>query len=613
MNHRWIIAIGLVVLASSIWVIPVGVAQTPPAAPTESVAQRDQRMQWWREARFGLFIHWGLYAVPAGQWDGKPASGTGEWIMRNAKIPVSEYEKLAGQFNPVKFDARRWVQIARDAGMQYIVITSKHHDGFCLFETQQTEYDVMDATPFKRDILAELSQACREAGLRFCLYHSILDWHHPDFLPRLPWDARPAEGADFDRYTGYMKNQLRELVTQYGPLGVLWFDGEWEDSWTHERGADLYRYVLELQPDIIINNRVDKGRAGMAGMTVDAQFAGDFGTPEQEIPANGLPGVDWESCMTMNDTWGFRSDDHNWKSSETMIRMLIDIASKGGNFLLNVGPTAAGEIPAPSVERLAAMGAWMRSNEESIRGTSASPFRRMPFNGRCTVRGKRLYLHVFEWPADHVLTLEGVRNKAVFADLLANVRAESSRPRGKGLPIRQEATSVRIELPPNAADPVATVVVLDLDGPPNVDNTFFVRSAADGSFVLAARDADVHGHSARYEHGDGKDNIGFWTDAGDWVSWTLRCEHTGEYDVSLVLAAPNDSAGAEFSVELGSHKLAGHVPPTGSWTERKSLTLGRIKLDAGDQVLAVRPRTKPGYAVMNLFEVKLSPAAVTPR
>ncbi len=605
MSRRSLVALSFMLLALSCLTASAGWAQAQSAPAAETPRQRDTRMNWWREARFGLFIHWGLYAVPAGQWDGKPASGTGEWIMRNAKIPVSDYEKLAAQFNPVKFDARRWVQIAKDAGMQYIVITSKHHDGFCLFDTRQTDYDVMDATPFKRDILAELSQACREADIKFCLYHSILDWHHPDFLPRLPWDTRPTEDADFDRYTKYMKNELRELVTQYGPLGVLWFDGEWEGTWTHDRGEDLYRYVRELQPGIIINNRVDKGRAGMAGLTV-GEFLGDFGTPEQEIPANGLPGVDWESCMTMNDTWGFRSDDHNWKSAETMIRMLIDIASKGGNFLLNVGPTAEGEIPEPSVERLAAIGAWVRENDESVRGTTASPFRRLPFDGRCTVRGHRLYLHVFNWPADHALKLEGVRNKAVSADLLSRLRSPSAR-RSQGLPIRQDGTSVRIELPPRAPDKVATVVVLDLDGPPNIDNTFFIRSGADGSFELAAKDADVHGQTARYEHGGGKDNIGYWTDAGDWVSWTLRCEKPGEYDVAMTVAAAADSADAEFTVEVGPQQLEGRVPATGSWTERKTLELGRVKLAAGDQVLTVKAKTKPGYAVMNLFGVKLTP------
>ena len=283
----------------------VGLAQTEnEALPRESRAERNARMAWWREARFGMFIHWGLYAIPAGEWQGN--TNHAEWIRTTAQIPIDEYERFVDQFNPVKFDADAWVRIAKEAGMQYIVITSKHHDGFCLFDSAQTDFDVM-ATPFKRDIMKELSDACRRAGLKICWYHSIMDWHHPDYLPRRSWEVaeRPANGADFDRFRAYLKSQVRELLTNYGPIGVLWFDGEWEDTWNHEYGVDLYNYVRGLQPDIIVNNRVDKGRGGMAGLTEDARFAGDFGTPEQEIPATGLPGVDWETCMTMNDHWGY--------------------------------------------------------------------------------------------------------------------------------------------------------------------------------------------------------------------------------------------------------------------------------------------------------------------
>ncbi len=187
--------------------------------------------------------------------------------MHRAHIPVDQYEPLARQFNPVKFDAKEWVQIAKNAGMKYIVITSKHHDGFCLFNSALTDYDIMDATPFKRDIMKELADQCHRQGIKICWYHSIMDWHHTDYLPRRKWEKRSADGADYDRYVAYMKGQLKELVTRYGDIGILWFDGEWEKTWTHERGKDLYDYVRSLQDDIIINNRVDKGRKGMAGLT----------------------------------------------------------------------------------------------------------------------------------------------------------------------------------------------------------------------------------------------------------------------------------------------------------------------------------------------------------
>jgi alpha-L-fucosidase len=426
------------------------------AVAPETPAQRDQRMAWWREARFGMFIHWGLYAVPAGQWQGQQVRGIGEWIMHYGQIPVEEYEPLTKQFNPVKFSADEWVKIAKDAGMKYIVITSKHHDGFCLWDSKLTEYDVVDATPFKRSILKELSDACHKEGIKMCWYHSIMDWHHPDYLPRRPWEKRSAEGADFNRYIKYMKGQVAELLTNFGPIGVMWFDGEWEGTWTHEHGKDLYDYVRKIKPDIIINNRVDKGRRGMAGLTKEGDFRGDFGTPEQEIPATGVAGMDWETCMTMNNTWGFKSYDDNWKSTEDLLHKLVDIASKGGNFLLNVGPTGEGLIPAASVERLAAMGRWMKVNSESIYGTSASPFE-MPAWGRYTKKQDTLYAHVFDWPADGQLAVEGLKNKVKIAYLLADERRST-------LKVIQLDDNVTVTLPKEAPDAFDSVVVLQVEG-----------------------------------------------------------------------------------------------------------------------------------------------------
>lgn len=378
----------------------------------EQAQEPEDRMEWWRDARFGMFIHWGLYAIPAGEWNG--TTNHAEWIRTTAQIPLEEYDKFLDEFNPVKFDADAWVKMAKDAGMKYIVITSKHHDGFVLFDSKTSDFDVM-ATPFKRDILKELSEACKKEGIKLCFYHSIMDWHHPDYLPRREWEkTRTVDGAEFPRYVDYMKTQLKELITNYGELGVLWFDGEWEDTWTHADGVELYDYVRSLQPNIIINNRVDKGRQGMQGLTKEGDFAGDFGTPEQEIPATGLPGVDWESCMTMNDHWGYNKHDDNWKSSEDLIRKLVDIASKGGNFLLNIGPKADGAFPQESIERLATIGDWMDIYSESIYGTQASPIAEVEW-GRITqkqVDGKtRIYLHIFNWPEDGQLKLEGLKGR----------------------------------------------------------------------------------------------------------------------------------------------------------------------------------------------------------
>jgi alpha-L-fucosidase len=432
----------------------------PAAGAQEAPADRDARMKWWRDARFGMFIHWGLYAVPAGEYNGKRSKEIGEWIMSWANIPRAEYEKFAPTFNPARFDAAQWVRIAKDAGMKYLVITSKHHDGFAMYDSGVSTYDIVDATPYRKDPMRALADECRRQGITFAFYYSIMDWHHPSQYVDAPGkhaeaghgQTRMREGRK-QEYVDYMKAQLRELVTKYDPA-VLWFDGEWVDWWTEEDGQDLYRYVRGLKPGILINNRVGKGRKGMEGLNrTDRVYAGDFGTPEQQIPASGLPGVDWESCMTMNDTWGFKHYDENWKSSQALIRNLIDIVSKGGNYLLNVGPTAQGEIPRPSVERLADMGRWMAVNGESLYGTGAMPFTEQLAWGRATRKDGKLYLHVFDWPADGVLLVPQIHGKVLTARMLAG---------GASVAFTQ-TTGITLKLPVKAPDPIASVIVLDIE------------------------------------------------------------------------------------------------------------------------------------------------------
>jgi alpha-L-fucosidase len=420
------------------------VSTTAPASPAavETPAQHDARMAWWRKARFGMFIHWGIYAVPA----------DGEWYMTNHRVPRDQYAQYARQFDPVKFDADRWAQIAHDAGMQYLVITSKHHDGFSMFHTATSTYNVVDATPWRTDPLAALSRACRKHGIHFAVYYSIMDWHSPDQAAAQP-DAEhpqynpthflPGRKAD---YISYMKTELRELITRYHPA-ILWFDGQWMAGWTDADGQDLYQYLRSLDPTLIINNRV--------------RGAGDYGTPEQEIPATGLPGHDWETCMTINGSWGFNANDERWKSTAQLLHNLIDITSKGGNYLLNVGPTAEGVIPEPEVERLAAMGQWLKVNGEAVYGTTPGPFPALAW-GRCTRKGHTLYLHVFDWPKDGVLRVP-LKSKVSRAYLLSDRR--------KALPCSTSGDSLQIQAPAAAPDPIASVVALQVEGEPAVAAT----------------------------------------------------------------------------------------------------------------------------------------------
>jgi alpha-L-fucosidase len=405
-----------------------------------------------------MFIHWGLYSIPAGEWKGDTSHA--EWIRETAHIPVEEYEKFQAQFDPQKFDAEAWAKMAADAGMKYLVITSKHHDGFDLFDSAQTTWDV-GGTRAPRDYLGELAAACARHGVRFCTYHSIMDWHHPDYLPRRSWESRPAEGADYERFEKYLQAQVTEVVQRYHP-GVMWFDGEWENTWNHERGTRLFELCRKLDPQMIVNNRVDKNRNGL----------GDFDTPEQEIPATGQPGVDWETCMTMNDHWGFNSHDSNWKTPLDLVQKLCDIASKGGNFLLNIGPRADGTFPPEAVERLAAIGAWMRTNGAAIRGTSASPFDALAW-GRCTQEPEgantRLNLLVFQWPTDGRLVVPGLGSEPLSAEL-------SIAP-GQKLPVAREGGDVVIRVPTTRPDPLVGVVTLRIAGKPIIYRTPRVQAA----------------------------------------------------------------------------------------------------------------------------------------
>ncbi len=446
--------------------ICIGARSFLPAQTTSG----DQRMQWWREARFGMFIHWGDYAQLAGMYKGHQVAGIGEWIMNTAKIPVAEYRQYAKQFNPVKYNPDEWVKTAKEAGMKYIVITAKHHDGFALFKTAASNWNIVDATPYGKDVLKPLVAACRKYGIKLGFYYSqAQDWTNPGGAAiRRPaskgwpnpdsasvdaytqaheghWDPVQTSASMADYIDKVAVPQVKELLSNYGDVAVLWWDTP--TGMTDELAGKL-NAALAQQPNIITNDRLKR-----------PNFPGDYKTPEQKIPKlSELDGKDWETCMTMNDTWGYKSYDNNWKSVETLLRNLIDIASKGGNYLLNVGPTPEGEIPAPSIAALKSIGAWMKLNGESVYGTKASPLPALPW-GRCTKReyngNTTLYLEVFNWPADGKLPVPGLSNEIISARLLAG---------GTSLTTVVADEGRVIKVPEKAPDAIATVIKLEVKG-----------------------------------------------------------------------------------------------------------------------------------------------------
>ncbi len=395
----------------------------------------------WQDMRFGMFIHWG------------PVSLTGHEIgwSRGSQTPIDEYDQLYKRFNPTKFDADKWVQVAKEAGMKYLVITSKHHDGFCLWPSEYTDYDIAN-TPFKRDILKELSDACKKHGILFCVYYSVCDWWHPDYPLGSPAGKSKKPKPSMDRYYAYMKNQTKELIDSYGPLGLIWFDGEWESPWTRDYGNELYTFLKQAQPTLIINNRVSKGRHGMAGTTKQSNLnAGDFDTPEQRIGGFNRERP-WETCMTICQQWAWKPND-KMKSLKQCIRTLLQTAGGDGNLLFNVGPMPDGRIEPRQVERLKEMGAWLEAYGDTVYGTRGGPFKPGKW-GASTCRGNKIYLFIMDWPKEGPLSL-GTLSMKVSKAVARN---------GGSVRIEQTDSGLEVSVSPEHRNPVATVIELTVDG-----------------------------------------------------------------------------------------------------------------------------------------------------
>ncbi len=426
-RRNWLAGTGAVLTASAIRV-PEWSAQTAPSGD----ADRARRMKWWHEAKFGMFVHWGLYSV----------LGRHEWVMENEGIPVSEYEPLAKRFQPVPNAARAWARLAREAGMRYMVMTTKHHEGFCQFNTQLTNYCAPKQGP-GRDLVKEYVDAARAEGLRVGFYYSLMDWHHPD-------GARCAtDEAARKRFVAYIHGQIRELMTNYGKVDVLWYDVAWPltaQGWESER---MNRMVFELQPDIIVNNR--------------NLLPGDFSTPEQEITPE-KSGRSWESCMTLNDSWGYQRADDAWKSAKAIVRNVVYCAGQGGNYLLNIGPRADGSIPEESVRVLQTVGDWMKRNGETIYASERCRADTSNY-ADFTCKGNTLFMHVYFWPGATV-AVSGLTTRVKSARLFATNHA---------VDFQQDRFRLRLTgLPDDAPDQPVTTLAIECEGEP-VQDTELVR------------------------------------------------------------------------------------------------------------------------------------------
>ncbi len=439
--NRMRLAVGAMILSltcGATWVLAES-ADAPDRPGKLSASEQD--MQWWREVKFGMFIHWG------------PVSLKGAEIgwSRGQEVPEEEYDALYKRFNPTRFDADDWVKVARDAGMKYLVITSKHHDGFCLWPSKYTDYHIGN-TPFKRDVLRELADACKRHDVRFSTYHSICDWYHPDYPLGSPGGRSEKPNPNMPRYHEYLKNQLREIIENYGPIAIMWFDGEWEDPWTREHGNALYAYLKELQPDLIINNRVSKGRRSMAGTTTRPDLnAGDYDTPEQQI-GNFQRGRPWETCMTICKQWAWKPDDP-MKSLKECIHTLVQVVGGDGNLLLNVGPMPDGRIEPRQVERLREIGQWLDKYGQSIYGTRGGPYKTTAHLAS-THRDNVVYVHVLDWQGETIV-LPNLPKKVVESTLLT----------GGAVSVWQRNDTLEIAVPPQYRQEINTIVKLVLDGP----------------------------------------------------------------------------------------------------------------------------------------------------
>lgn len=567
----------------------ISTAAFAQSAVPRAVAPATDQTQWFREAKYGMFIHWGLYSKPAGEWKGKTFWGISEWIMNRERIPRAEYAKLAESFNPTAFDAKAWVAFAKAAGFKYIVVTSKHHDGFAMFRSKASPYNIVDATPFKRDPLKELANEAKRQGIRLGFYYSqYQDWNEPDAAGN-DWDF-PKEGRTFVKYQkGKAEPQIEELMTGYGDVAVLWFDTPRDI--TREAAEAFYSKVKTFQPKALVSSRVGHG-------------LGDYEDyRDSEIPEKPTTRRPWEALFTVGESWGYAKYDHDPKSPTEIVRTLATVAGRGGNMILNIGPDGEGRLPEPMASPMRDAGVWLAANGDSIYATGASPFGPMPW-GTATTKPGTLFVHVFERPSDGKLVLPDVKIDATSASLA-----------GKAVAYRRVGTDVVIDLPAAMPDARDSVVTLAHRGPVSATQHAAILSRTSGMVELNPFLATLRGGLAakreRY-----MTYFGSWKyfptldglkGTGDIATWEVRVLHPGRYLFTLDYVASAAQAGREGHIESGGQAMPFRVLKTGDLTESGpppyvSQRIGSIEFKtAGVHRIQLRPLTN-GDAGMFTFK-----------
>jgi alpha-L-fucosidase len=570
---------------------------------TASMKTHEQRIGWWREAKFGMFIHWGIYSLPGGEWKGKKVSGYAEHLMRKEKISRSDYLNLASQFDPEKFNAEEWILNAKKAGMKYFIITAKHHDGFALYDSKFSDFDIVDRTTFKRDPMAELAAAAKKHGMKFGFYYShAFDWEHPD-APGNDWEYKNPGGDKligganwFDAHPEWLPKaikyvdgkaipQIKELLTKYHP-DILWFDTP--HKLPLSENIRILKAIRETDPNVVVNGRLVRSAAANFG-----DYKNTADRPAEFFPVTG----DWEAIPTTNESYGYHQFDNSHKPVSHFIQLLASAASRRGNLLMNIGPKGDGSFDGKDQQILKGIGDWLQKNGESVYGTTASPLPLQSW-GVSTLKGNKLYLHVFNYPADGKLYVGSLKSAIAKSYLLANSKKQLTTT-------RLNEKDVLINLPANSMDSINTVIVLELNEKLAVDSVRFIAPSVT-EIRLLAFDAILNGKG--FGFGDGKTNRYFvdgWKSLEQSVSWKIRFGKAAKYKVVIKYIA-GETSGGEYELLTGGVNLTGNNKvKNGTATEVITETVAHLSFSSGEHVLTLKPLKIQKAELMKLLEIQL--------